>query len=214
MILDVGKAIDESIAVKRKLRSQTEKIFSVGILAARVLQKGGKILLFGNGGSAADSQHVAAELVGMMTRHRMSLPALALTTNTSVLTAISNDLSFDHVFSRQVEGLATKNDLVIAISTSGMSKNVLEGLRAARRKGLETVALTGQDGGEAARLARISIKVPSRNTQRIQEAHILIGHLICEIIESELFSSSPHRKQPRTLEESARGPDARSRKNQ
>ena len=151
------------------------------------LRVGNKILFFGNGGSAADAQHLAAELSGRFLKERKSLPGLALTTNTSVLTAIGNDYSFDDVFARQVEGIGSTGDVAFAISTSGNSPNVLRAVETARAKGLVTVGLTGRTGGKMAKAVEICICIPSDQTPRIQEGHILTGHILCELMEEELF---------------------------
>lgn len=151
-------------------------------------RRGGKVLLFGNGGSAADAQHIAAEFVGRFAKDRNPLPAIALTTDTSALTAIGNDYGFDQVFARQVRALGKPGDVAIAISTSGRSPNVLAGVQAAKEMGLIAIGLTGGDGGELFHLADISIVVPSKDAARIQECHITIGHILCEIVESLLFS--------------------------
>jgi len=151
-------------------------------------RRGGKILLFGNGGSAADAQHIAAEFVGRFVRERRPLPAVALTTDTSVLTAIGNDYGFERVFARQVAALGRAGDVVVAISTSGASPNVLAGIDAARGAGLTTIALTGRDGGALAKRADLAIVVPSQSTARIQECHIAVGHVICEIVDSLLLA--------------------------
>ncbi|MBI4466563.1 MAG: SIS domain-containing protein [Acidobacteria bacterium] len=156
-------------------------------LTLEALARGRRVYLFGNGGSAADAQHIAAELQGRLRRVRPALPALALTTNTSVLTAIGNDTRFADVFARQVEGLAGRGDIVVGLTTSGASANVLAGLRAARRCGARTVALTGARTEKIKRLADVLLAVPSRDTQRIQEAHITLGHIYCELIERHLF---------------------------
>jgi len=147
-----------------------------------------KTILAGNGGSAADAQHIAAELVGRYGFDRPSIPSLALTTDTSNLTAIGNDYGYDKVFSRQLEGMGQKGDLFIGISTSGNSINIINAFNSAKEKGITTVALVGKDGGEMAKMADISLIVPSDSTPRIQEAHILIGHIICDIIEKEIFA--------------------------
>ena len=144
----------------------------------------GKVILFGNGGSAADSQHIAAEFVGRFQKERKSLPAIALTTDTSILTSLGNDYSFDIIFSRQIEGLANKQDIVIGISTSGNSQNVIQAVEAAKEKGLKTITLTGGDGGRLGGLSDININVPSKVTARIQEVHSCIGHCICELVEN------------------------------
>lgn len=178
----------ESIHVKEELlRTAIGQIVEVTELTIECLKKGGKVILFGNGGSASDSQHIAAELVGRFKRDRAGLPAIALTTNTSILTAVANDYGYDVVFAKQVEALAQKNDLIIGISTSGKAKNVASGIRQAKKMGLKTIALTGGDGGDLAKLADLSVLVPSSVTARIQEAHITIGHAICDIVEQTLF---------------------------
>ena len=147
-----------------------------------------KTILAGNGGSAADAQHIAAELVGRYGFDRPSLPSLALTTDTSNLTAIGNDYGYDQVFSRQLEGMGQEGDVFIGISTSGNSVNIIKAFESAKQKGIFTVALTGRDGGEMGKLADIALIVPSDSTPRIQESHILIGHIICDIIEKEIFA--------------------------
>lgn len=140
----------------------------------------------GNGGSAADSQHLAAELVGRFKKDRKALRSVALTTDSSVLTCVANDYSYDEIFSRQLEGLSREGDVLVAISTSGNSENVLRGLIAAKELGVKTIALLGKDGGKAKEAADLSIVIPSNSTARIQEAHILIGHILCDLIELEL----------------------------
>ena len=149
------------------------------------LKSGGKILLFGNGGSAADAQHIAAELVGRYKVERKSLPAIALTTDTSALTAIGNDYGYIHVFDRQVEALANKGDVAIGISTSGNSINVINALKVASKLNCNTIGFSGQDGGEMNKICNINLAVPSEDTPRIQEMHILIGHTICHLIDQE-----------------------------
>ncbi|HIP14952.1 MAG TPA: D-sedoheptulose 7-phosphate isomerase [Sulfurimonas autotrophica] len=146
-----------------------------------------KTILAGNGGSAADAQHIAAELVGRYGFDRPSIPSLALTTDTSNLTAIGNDYGYDQVFSRQLEGMGQEGDIFIGISTSGNSINIIKAFESAKKKNITTVALTGRDGGEMAKIADIALVVPSNSTPRIQESHILIGHIICDIIEKEIF---------------------------
>ncbi len=148
------------------------------------LQNSGKILLMGNGGSAADCQHIAAEIVGRYKRERKGLPAIALTTDSSILTSVGNDYGFNHVFSRQVEALCNEGDVVIGISTSGNSANVVAGIETARGAGAWTVGLTGTGGGRLAELCDVTLTMPSGDTPRIQEAHILIGHILCDLIES------------------------------
>jgi D-sedoheptulose 7-phosphate isomerase len=141
--------------------------------------------VFGNGGSAADAQHVAGELVGRFRRERAPMPAIALTVDTSILTAIGNDYSFKQVFARQVEALGRPGDVALGISTSGESPNVVAGLQTARAKGLKTVALTGRDGGSVGRAAEIHVNVPDQNTQRVQEVHMTLLHVMCEVIEED-----------------------------
>jgi len=174
----------ESIQVKEELlHTKIGQIVEIADLIIDALKKDGKLILFGNGGSASDSQHIAAELVGRFQKERRALPAIALTTNTSTLTALANDYGYEVIFARQIEALAQKNDIAIGISTSGRAKNVASGIKQAKKMGLKTVALTGADGGEVAKLADISLIVPSAVTARIQEAHITIGHILCELIE-------------------------------
>ncbi len=148
------------------------------------LQEGGKILLMGNGGSAADSQHIAAEIVGRFQRERKGLPAIALTTDSSILTSVGNDYGFEHIFARQVEALCQPQDVVIGISTSGNSGNVVAGIEAAKAAGAYTVALTGTGGGRLSSLCDATLAMPSGDTPRIQEAHILIGHILCDLIDA------------------------------
>jgi len=145
--------------------------------------------VFGNGGSAADSQHVAAEFIGRFQKERASFPAIALTTDTSALTALGNDYGFEYVFSRQIEGLGRKGDVALAVSTSGMAANVIQAVKQARTMGISVIALTGRDGGQLAPLADVKIIVPSSSTARIQEAHICIMHCVCECVENILGSS-------------------------
>ena len=147
-----------------------------------------KLILFGNGGSAADAQHIAAELVNRFELERMALPAIALTTDTSILTSIANDYDYSKVFARQVEALTEKGDVVIGISTSGTSLSVIKGIEVARERGAKTIGLTGESGGELAEVVDLVLKVPSNDTPRIQEAHITILHIICYLIEKRLFS--------------------------
>jgi D-sedoheptulose 7-phosphate isomerase len=160
-------------------------------LIAGALRDGRKLLLFGNGGSAADAQHIAAELVGRFLRERKPLPAIALTTDTSALTAIGNDYGFDDVFARQVRALGARGDVAIAISTSGKSPNVLRAVEAAHDGGLKVVALTGGDGGALAKAADVTLRVSASTlSARIQETHILVGHVICELVDQRLFGDA------------------------
>lgn len=165
------------------------KIEEVSKLCVRLYRDKNKTILAGNGGSAADAQHIAAELVGRYGFDRPSIPSLALTTDTSCLTAIGNDYGYDMVFSRQLEGMGQEGDLFIGISTSGNSKNIINAFISAKKMGITTVALVGRDGGEMAKIADIALIVPSDSTPRIQESHILIGHIICDVIEKELFGN-------------------------
>lgn len=172
---------------QRLLAGHLPTLDTLAQLLVRTLQEGNKILLFGNGGSAADSQHIAAELVSKFRRDRRALPAIALTTDTSILTSISNDYSFESVFSRQIEALGQKGDVAIGISTSGNSPNVLEGVRAAKTKGMVTVGFTGEDGGRLRDCVDICFCAPSQSTPRIQEVHITVAHILCELIEQEFY---------------------------
>lgn len=177
----------QSIQVKEELlRNNIGQIVEISELVIDALKKNGKVILFGNGGSASDSQHIAAELIGRFKKDRTALAAIALTANTSVLTSLANDYGYEIVFAKQIEALGHKNDIAIGISTSGKAKNVLAGIKQAKKIGLKTVALTGADGGELAKIADLSLVVPSMITARIQEAHITIGHIVCELVEEAL----------------------------
>ncbi len=185
--------IQENLAVTQALlgdRKLLETVAEVGKRMARALAARQKVFFFGNGGSAADAQHLAAELVGRFGRERRALPAMALTTDTSAITAVANDSSFEKIFARQIEALAEPGDVAVGISTSGKSPNVVAAIRAAKERGLVTVGMTGGSGGDLATAANYCIQIPSDNTARVQEKHILIGHLLCEIVESELFPES------------------------
>ena len=180
--------IKDSIRTKEDiLKGQVENIEKAAIAIIGSLRKGGKLLIFGNGGSAADSQHIAAELVGRFKLERRALGAIALTTDTSALTAIANDYGYDVVFSRQIEALGCKGDAALGISTSGNSKNVIEALKKAKSLGLKTIALLGGDGGGIKYEADISIIVASKDTPRVQESHAMIGHILCSLIEDGIF---------------------------
>ncbi len=188
MIYDktIKEMLENSIQVKQGFLADDISISRISSAAEALIEcykKGGKALIFGNGGSAADSQHMAAELVVRFEKDRKGLPAIALNTNTSTLTATGNDYDFKAIFSRQIDALAEPSDVVVAISTSGTSGNVVEGARAARKKGVTVIALTGRDGGELARLADIPIVVKNNNTARIQEVHIFIIHALCKLTE-------------------------------
>ena len=178
----------DSVALKQRFFDEKAELITrcAAEITAR-LRDGGKVLVFGNGGSAADSQHFAAELSGRFHRERAALPALALTTDTSALTAIGNDYGYELVFSRQLEAHGRRGDVAIGISTSGKSPNVVRALQAARERGLLTVAMTGEGGGALAPLADFLIDVPHRDTARIQEVHGMVVHIVCELIEESLF---------------------------
>jgi D-sedoheptulose 7-phosphate isomerase len=177
----------ESIQVKEELmRTKIPQILDITELLIACLKKKGKVILFGNGGSASDAQHIAAELVGRFQKDRIALAGIAITTNTSILTALANDYGYEAVFAKQIEALGQKDDVAIGISTSGKAKNVAAAIKQAKKMGIKTIALTGGDGGELARLADVSLIVPSKVTARIQEAHITIGHVVCELIEYAL----------------------------
>ncbi|GCA80692.1 D-sedoheptulose 7-phosphate isomerase [Microcystis aeruginosa] len=180
----IQQSVEEHTLVINSLANYLAEIQQLATLVVKTLKTGNKILLMGNGGSAADAQHIAAEIVGRFTTERRGLPAIALTTDTSILTSIGNDYGYDNIFSRQVEALANANDLVIGISTSGNSKNVLQALTAAASLGCQTAALLGKGGGEIKNVVNLSLIVPSSNTARIQEAHILIGHILCQVVDS------------------------------
>lgn len=184
----IEQRTEESIAVKRALlETQSNVIAAVAQQLVTAMRNGKTLYLCGNGGSAGDAQHIAAELVGRFTKERRALPAVALTTNTSALTALGNDYDYSIVFSRQLEAFGKPGDVVIGISTSGNSANVLQAIQTAKELGLVTIGLTGETGGKTKAEADHCICVPSRDTARIQESHILIGHILCEIIECELF---------------------------
>jgi D-sedoheptulose 7-phosphate isomerase len=187
-----SKLIDEFVAESLRVKAaffaeNKERIAQTAEVIAHGLRNGRKMLLFGNGGSAADSQHLAAEMVGRFGPERSALAAIALSTDTSILTAIGNDYGYDKVFSRQIEALGQAGDIAIGISTSGNSPSVLEALDVARSKGLYSVGFTGQSGGKMNGRAEMLFRVPSSQTPRIQETHILLGHIICELVDRELF---------------------------
>ncbi|QNI31571.1 D-sedoheptulose 7-phosphate isomerase [Alloacidobacterium dinghuense] len=181
--LQFDSVIDEHLAVINGLRSQKLILEQIAAEMTRSLCKGGKVLWCGNGGSAADCQHLAAELVGRFRRSRRALPSIALTTDTSILTAVGNDYGFDEIFRRQVEALCVTGDVVVGISTSGNSTNVCAALQAARKLGVFTVGFTGDGGGAISTIAHATLRIPSKDTARIQEAHILCGHILCDWLE-------------------------------
>jgi D-sedoheptulose 7-phosphate isomerase len=187
----LGNAIEEHLKVVRQLLDQQDVIQSIALAMVATLRAGGKILWCGNGGSAADSQHLAAEIVGRYRRDRRGLPSIALTTDTSILTAVANDYGYEAVFSRQVHALGNTGDLLVGISTSGNSGNVVAALETARSQGLVTVGFTGADGGKLTALVDHLFSVSSHDTARIQEAHILAGHMLCDWIELDWVQRQP-----------------------
>jgi D-sedoheptulose 7-phosphate isomerase len=187
---NVAKLIEDSIAVKQRLLKDEAclaMLNTVGIAMADALRKGHKLFFMGNGGSAADAQHLTAEFTGRYLRERAPLPAIALNVNTSSLTAIGNDYGFDIVFARQLQALGAEGDVAVGLSTSGNSKNILRAMEAAREKRMLTVGLSGETGGLLQRCVDYCFCVPSRETPRIQETHILLGHILCEIVEDQVF---------------------------
>jgi D-sedoheptulose 7-phosphate isomerase len=184
----IQKALRESIGVKEDfIKENTTKITFFAEKIALALTSDRKLLLCGNGGSAADAQHIAAEFINRYELERPPLPAIALTTDTSILTSVGNDYSFDEIFSKQVKALGVEGDVLLAISTSGNSANVIEAVKAAKSLGIFTVGLTGGEGGQLTRLVDLSMVVKSNVTARIQETHILVGHIICELVDYLLF---------------------------
>ncbi|AEE15423.1 Phosphoheptose isomerase [Thermodesulfobium narugense DSM 14796] len=190
---EIKKAISESLELKNRLLSDDKFLetvkMSVKVISA-ALRSGKKLLIAGNGGSAADSQHIAAEFVGRFLLERKALRAIALTTDTSIITAVSNDFGYESVFARQIEALGEMGDVFFAISTSGNSKNLIKALRIAQLYHISTISLTGMTGNEMEKLSDICISVPSKKVPRIQECHIMIGHIICDMVEKTLTSKS------------------------
>ena len=183
----VARSLKEGAELRLKMAdTMAASITAAAESIAEAFKAGRKLLLFGNGGSAADAQHIAAEFMNRFLIERPPLPAIALTTDTSVLTSIANDYAFDDVFSKQVKALGKKGDVALGITTSGSSANVLKALRAAKKLGMVTIALTGE-AGKAATLADIALQIPSRSTPRIQEAHIVVGHILCDLTDNLLF---------------------------
>ena len=184
--MNINAIIEEHQAVAERLKALEADIQAACELCAVTILRGGKILIAGNGGSAADAQHIAAEFVGRFVKNRRSYPAIALSADTSALTAIANDYGFERVFARQIEGLGYKNDVFIGISTSGNSVNIVKAVEVAREKGLKIIVFSGKEGGVLRGAADIELVVPSDITARIQEMHILLGHIICEYIDEQL----------------------------
>ena len=186
---DLIKAdLEESISTKKEvLKTLVPKIEEAAKMMIAALKSGNKVMFCGNGGSAADSQHLAAELIGRFKKNRKALASIALTTDTSIITALGNDFGFDTIFARQVEGLGKKGDVLVGISTSGGSKNLAEAFKKAKEIGIKTVSFLGCGGGMLEKMVDLAITIPGSNTPRIQEAHITIGHIICNLIEKEMF---------------------------
>ncbi len=183
----ISNSIREAIAAKEAmLQNQLGLIEKAAAMISQCVKSGNKVLFFGNGGSASDSQHLAAEFVGRYEKERGALPAIALTTDTSILTAVGNDYGFDHVFERQISALAKKGDVAIAISTSGNSKNVVQAVKKAKEMGVYTIGLMGRGGGQMKALVDLPIVIESQKIARIQECHILIGHILCECVDESL----------------------------
>lgn len=188
MIERIRQYARESLEVKRAFfEAQADKVAQAAEIILASVRAGGKVLLFGNGGSAADAQHIAAELVNRLTYDRPPIAAIALTTDTSILTSVANDASFKELFERQLRALGRAGDIAIAISTSGNSANVLRAVDAAKELHIKVIALAGRDGGKLAPLADIALVVDADNTQHIQETHITIGHILCELVQDALF---------------------------
>lgn len=181
----INDEINSHIKVSNSLHLLTEEIIKSTKLCINCLKNGGKILIFGNGGSAADAQHIAAELIGRYKVKRKGLPAIAITTDTSAITSIGNDFGYNHIFDRQIEALANKGDVAIGISTSGKSDNVISALKLSSKLKCITIGFSGQDGGEMNKICDVNLVVPSEDTPRIQEMHIVIGHTICHLIDQE-----------------------------
>jgi D-sedoheptulose 7-phosphate isomerase len=182
------KRFKESSEVKtRFLKENLPRLLEAVNIISHAFEAGNKLFFFGNGGSAADSQHLAAEFVNRYVMDRPPLPAIALTTDTSILTSVSNDFAFNEVFTKQLRALGKEGDIAIGLSTSGASPNVIKAFEVAKEMGMKTVAFTGNDGGILAKVADIPLVVPSTSTPRIQETHILIGHILCEMVEHQLF---------------------------
>lgn len=189
---DIKRIISESVAVKQRILEDDEllrRIYAFKTMIVDAYRNGAKVLFCGNGGSAADAQHIAAELSGRFYLDRKPLYAEALHCNPSYMTSVSNDYGFECVFSRAVEAFAKKGDILVGISTSGNSANVLKACEKAREMGVSIVAMTGNNGGKMAQMSDLLINVPSTDTPRIQEAHIMIGHIVCELVEKELFGN-------------------------
>ncbi|MBT4376302.1 D-sedoheptulose 7-phosphate isomerase [archaeon] len=187
---DIKEFIKESFEIKKVLLTKVPIISAITNSMIACYSRGGKILVAGNGGSAADAQHLVAELVGKYKLERASLPAIALTTDTSILTSVGNDFGFENIFKRQLESLGNEGDIFIGISTSGDSNNLVEAMKEAKKKGMVTIGFLGRNGGTMKYLSDYSLIIPSNNTPRIQEAHISLIHIICELLENKLFGQN------------------------
>lgn len=192
MIIEMKKIaiseLDENVnTIKNISKNLSDTIIRTSEMIIDTYESGGKVILIGNGGSAADAQHIAAEFVGRFRLERRSLPAIALTTNTSILTALANDYGYENVFSRQLDSLANDKDVLIAITTSGNSSNILKAVEEVKLRNIKVIGMTGRTGGKLKNMVDILINIPSDNTPRIQEAHITIGHIICHLVEKNLF---------------------------
>jgi D-sedoheptulose 7-phosphate isomerase len=186
----IREHMEASIAAKRRVLDQLLPVIESAAQAIiGAVRTGNKVLFFGNGGSASDAQHLAAEFVGRYEKERRALPSIALTTDTSILTAVANDYSFDTIFARQIEALGVRGDVAFGISTSGNSKNVNQAILAAKAKGLKTIGLTGRSGGELAKIADITIVIPVERTAHIQECHIAIGHVLCRLVDEAVTAA-------------------------
>ncbi len=186
---EVLKQLQENIRLKEYLQSEAKTLITIAEKLEEAFRRGNKVLTFGNGGSAADAQHIAAELAGRFYLDRDSLPAIALTTNTSSVTAIANDYGYENIFVHQLRGLVTKGDVAIALSAGGNSANVVLAIEEAKRCGAVTVGFTGKQGGKLKEISDYVIHIPSADTPRIQEAHITAGHIICYLVEEALFGN-------------------------
>ncbi len=189
-MIDIEQKIGEHIEVIEAIRPLAARLAELGRHMSECLAGGGKILWMGNGGSAADSQHLAAEFVGRFTRERQGLASIALTTDTSILTAVGNDYGYEKIFARQIDALCKRGDMVVGISTSGNSPNIIEAMKLARERQATTVGFTGGDGGAMKAHADYCLTVPSKVTARIQEAHILLGHLLCDWVEASFVDGN------------------------
>lgn len=182
----IEERMNEHEAVFQATRAMAPAIAAAGAIIKDALEKGGKVLFCGNGGSAADSQHLAAEIVGRFQKERRAFPAIALTVDTSILTAVANDYGYDTVFRRQVQALGNEGDVLVGISTSGNSKNIIEAIAEARDKGMKVIGMTAAGGGKMKDLCDVILAVPAKSTARAQEMHIMIGHILCEIAEETM----------------------------